>query len=85
MKWGSLIFPGLDAPLSALKDTMLPSISPELVADAAIQVSGGYDQGLFGVSIFEQAYSSYWVNSLAYKSKQSCAAVLQLISSLNLS
>ena len=61
----NLIFSGLDAPLSDLKDTMLPSMSPELVADAAIQVSGGYDQGLFGVSIFEQVYSSYWVNSFA--------------------
>ena len=29
---------------------MLPDISPDLVAEAAVQVNGGYD-GRFGVSI----------------------------------
>ena len=47
----NLIFPGLDTSPSALRDTMLPNISPELVADAAVQVFGGYDPTQFGVSI----------------------------------
>ena len=32
---------------------MLPNISPELVADAAVQVFGGYDSSQFGVSIWQ--------------------------------
>ena len=47
-----LSFPGLKASPSALKETMLPNISPELVADAAVQVFGGYNPSLFGVSIW---------------------------------
>ena len=45
--------PGLKASPSALKDTMLPNISPEVVADAAVQVFGGYDPNQFGVSILK--------------------------------
>ena len=45
-----LSIPGLKASPSALKETMLPNISPELVADAAVQVFGGYNPSLFGVS-----------------------------------
>ena len=51
------IFEGLKASPYALKDTMLPNISPELVAATAVQISGGYDPQRFGVSIFP--FSSY--------------------------
>ena len=47
----SLFFPGLTTSPKALKETMLPNISPESVADTKIQVSGGYDPCQFGVSI----------------------------------
>ena len=47
----NFIFTGLNASPKALKETMLPNISPGLVADATVQIFGGYD-GRFGVSIF---------------------------------
>lgn len=49
-KMRTLISPGLNATPNTLKETMLPNISPELVADATVQISGGYD-GRFGVSL----------------------------------
>ena len=30
---------------------MLPNVGPELIAEAAVQVNGGYDPKLFAVSI----------------------------------
>ena len=47
----SLISPGLDSLPNTLMETMLPNISPESAAEAAVQIFGGYD-GRFGVSNF---------------------------------
>ena len=45
-------FPGLNTSPNTLKETMIPNISPETVADTKVQVSGGYDPCQFGVSIY---------------------------------
>ena len=45
------IFTGLKTSPSRLKETMIPNISPETVADTKVQVSGGYETCQFGVSV----------------------------------
>ena len=49
-KRSTLNSPGLNSSINTLQETMLPDISPDLVAEAAVQVNGGYD-GRFGVSL----------------------------------
>ena len=46
-----MIFAGLEVSPITLKETMMPNISPEMAVDAAVQVLGGYDPSLFGVSM----------------------------------
>ena len=46
--------PGLNTLPNTLMETMLPNISPDLVADATVQIFGGYD-GRFSVSINQDA------------------------------
>ena len=50
----SLISPGLNSLPNTLMETMMPNISPESVAEAAVQIFGGYD-GRFGVSLHSDA------------------------------
>ena len=46
-------FSGLESASPAtLKDTMLPNVGPELTAEAAVQVAGGYSPNLFTVGVF---------------------------------
>ena len=46
----TLISPGLNSLPNTLMETMMPNISPESVADATVQIFGGYDDR-FGVSL----------------------------------
>ena len=54
MKWKEVYemknykFTGLKTSPSRLKETMIPNISPESVADTKVQVSGGYETCQFG-------------------------------------
>ena len=50
----SLISPGLNSLPNTLMETMMPNISPESVAEATVQIFGGYD-GRFGVSLHSDA------------------------------
>ena len=46
------LFSGLEATSpTTLKDTMLPNVGPELTAEAAVQVAGGYSPNLFAVGV----------------------------------
>ena len=44
------LFIGLKAQPQFLKDTMMPDISPETVANSAVQLDGGHDPCRFSVS-----------------------------------
>ena len=51
---------GLKAPLEILRDTMMPDISPDTLAESAVQVDGGYDPCHFNVSNYcGMAYQVY--------------------------
>ena len=46
MKKMTLLYLGLISSPNILAETMLPNITPDMVADAAVQTFGGYDSQL---------------------------------------
>ena len=75
MKWKEVYemknykFTGLKTSPSRLKETMIPNISPETVADTKVQVSGGYETCQFGVSVDTFTVELSWPRVTASNSR----------------